>query len=283
MRSPSIPLFLILLLCPLCSPVDFILSEITAEFIAIVTLTLCSIFLLLRRTRFSLNVLDLLFLSFVLWYSLRMLFTASPVDGRLMIQEIGCFMLYFYGRYNRSEISFFRLLLLPLFFRRDGAFCNGSVICRPTIRSFPSPAVFTIQPYGEYFQRLAYWQALLYSSGNRKTASASYGGRYVFFAPLYRAFRLPGFLDSIGCGNLLDRFHKRQSVFSAAGFLVIGAIVCYGLYMRLFCLYKDNNLEEKATKQAGYILDMPVKVVNTSVLRYRHQAKLFLSNKQSTE
>ena len=117
MRSPSIPLFLILLLCPLCSPVDFILSEITAEFIAIVTLTLCSIFLLLRRTRFSLNVLDLLFLSFVLWYSLRMLFTASPVDGRLMIQEIGCFMLYFYGRYNRSEISFFRLLFIAAIFQ----------------------------------------------------------------------------------------------------------------------------------------------------------------------
>lgn len=51
---------------------------------------------------------------------------------------------------------------------------------------------------------------------------------------------------------------------------------------RLFCLYRDDGLETQAEEQAHHLLDMPVKVVNTSVLRYRHQARLFLNNRQSS-
>ncbi|MDE5611862.1 MAG: O-antigen ligase family protein, partial [Odoribacter sp.] len=53
-------------------------------------------------------------------------------------------------------------------------------------------------------------------------------------------------------------------------------------HYRLFCLYRDEGLETEAEEQAHRLLDMPVKVVNTSVLRYRHQARLFLSNRQSS-
>lgn len=45
----------------------------------------------------------------------------------------------------------------------------------------------------------------------------------------------------------------------------------------LFKLYCDKEYMEKAAEKAKYMLTMPVKVVNTSVLRYRHQAKQFLN------
>ncbi len=52
-------------------------------------------------------------------------------------------------------------------------------------------------------------------------------------------------------------------------------------HYRLFCLYRDEGMEAEAAGQAERLLTMPVKVVNTSVLRYRHQARLFLSHYSS--
>lgn len=51
---------------------------------------------------------------------------------------------------------------------------------------------------------------------------------------------------------------------------------------RLFCLYRDSGATEKAAEEAARMLDMPIKVVNSSVLRYRHQARLFLNRHLST-
>ncbi len=51
---------------------------------------------------------------------------------------------------------------------------------------------------------------------------------------------------------------------------------------RLFCLFRDSGATEKAAEEAARMLDMPVKVVNSSVLRYRHQARLFLNRHSST-
>lgn len=47
---------------------------------------------------------------------------------------------------------------------------------------------------------------------------------------------------------------------------------------RLFCLYRDTGREAEAAERARYMLAMRVKVVNTSVLRYRHEARQFLDN-----
>lgn len=46
----------------------------------------------------------------------------------------------------------------------------------------------------------------------------------------------------------------------------------------LFCLYQKTGQEEKAMKEANVILTMPVKVVNTSVLRIRNQIRQFLKH-----
>lgn len=201
-------------------------------------------------------------------------------------------MLYFYGRYIRSEISFFRLLFIAAIFQTGWGILQwfGHLPSYhpvfPVTGSFHNPALWGI------FSTLGLLAGTALFKRQQKNGIRILWGAGMFFLLLcigLSASRASWIALAAGIcwiGSTSGRgksLLKRQSVFSAAGFLVIGAIVCYGLYMRLFCLYKDNNLEEKATKQAGYILDMPVKVVNTSVLRYRHQAKLFLSNKQSTE
>lgn len=47
-------------------------------------------------------------------------------------------------------------------------------------------------------------------------------------------------------------------------------------HYQLFTLYQETNNKEKAIEKARHLLSMPVKVINSSVLRYRHQARLFL-------
>ena len=47
-------------------------------------------------------------------------------------------------------------------------------------------------------------------------------------------------------------------------------------HYRLFCLYKEMGELEKAKEKAEYLINMSVKVVNSSVLRFRNQAKIFL-------
>ncbi len=49
----------------------------------------------------------------------------------------------------------------------------------------------------------------------------------------------------------------------------------------LFCLYRATGQQEKALEQANVILTMPVKVVNTSVLRIRNEIRTFLKNHPS--
>ncbi|MDE7074188.1 MAG: tetratricopeptide repeat protein, partial [Odoribacter sp.] len=51
---------------------------------------------------------------------------------------------------------------------------------------------------------------------------------------------------------------------------------------RLFCLWRDTGREEEAVERARYMLAMRVKVVNTSVLRYRHEARQFLNGQLQT-
>lgn len=51
----------------------------------------------------------------------------------------------------------------------------------------------------------------------------------------------------------------------------------------LFCLYRATGQQEKALEQANVILTMPVKVVNTSVLRIRNEIRTFLKNHPSPQ
>lgn len=49
----------------------------------------------------------------------------------------------------------------------------------------------------------------------------------------------------------------------------------------LFGLYRETGQQKKAAEQANVILTMPVKVVNTSVLRIRNEIRTFLKNHPS--
>lgn len=70
-------------------------------------------------------------------------------------------------------------------------------------------------------------------------------------------------------------FNKAEKAFSiAAGMTPAFIMPRY----HLFCLYQETGQEEKALKEANIILTMPVKVVNTSVLRIRNQIRQFLKH-----
>lgn len=69
--------------------------------------------------------------------------------------------------------------------------------------------------------------------------------------------------------------HAAEASYLSASRMVPARILPH---YRLFCLYRDEGMEAEAAAQAERMLTMPVKVVNTSVLRYRHQARLFLSH-----
>lgn len=51
----------------------------------------------------------------------------------------------------------------------------------------------------------------------------------------------------------------------------------------LFNLYRETGNMDKALEKAGYMLEMPVKVVNTSVLRFRNQARVFIRENALSE
>lgn len=70
-------------------------------------------------------------------------------------------------------------------------------------------------------------------------------------------------------------FNKAEKAFSiAAGMTPAFIMPRY----HLFCLYQETGQKEKAMKEANVILTMPVKVINTSVLRIRNQIRQFLKH-----
>ena len=54
-------------------------------------------------------------------------------------------------------------------------------------------------------------------------------------------------------------------------------------HYHLFNLYRADGSPGQAAIQAEYMLSMQVKVVNTSVLRIRNQARIFLQNYRPKE
>lgn len=75
------------------------------------------------------------------------------------------------------------------------------------------------------------------------------------------------------CYQNEKRYEDAINAFTAASYMVPTYITPH---YHLFTLYQEICNNEKAMEKARYMLSMPVKIVNSSVLRYRHQARLFL-------
>lgn len=92
----------------------------------------------------------------------------------------------------------------------------------------------------------------------------------------YRLRPLSVALCNLGyCYQFAGRYACAEKAFRKASYMIPSRI--YPRY-RLFDLYRETGCRDKAKAEAECMLDMKVKVVNTSVLRYRHRARMFLKN-----
>ncbi len=82
------------------------------------------------------------------------------------------------------------------------------------------------------------------------------------------------------CYQVEKRYAEAEQAYCEAAFMTPAYILPH---YRLFCLYQEMGKMELAKAKAQYMLDMPVKIVNSSVLRYRHQARIFLREKEEVE
>ena len=82
------------------------------------------------------------------------------------------------------------------------------------------------------------------------------------------------------CYQQADRNAEAEKAYLSASFMTPAYIVPH---YHLFNLYRADGSPGQAAIQAEYMLSMQVKVVNTSVLRIRNQARIFLQNYQPKE
>lgn len=77
------------------------------------------------------------------------------------------------------------------------------------------------------------------------------------------------------CYQQTKMFSKAEKAYTLAARMTPAYIMPRYL---LFGLYQETRQQAKAIQQAHTLLTMPVKVVNTSVLRIRSEIRLFLKN-----
>lgn len=82
------------------------------------------------------------------------------------------------------------------------------------------------------------------------------------------------------CYQQVGRMVEAEKAYLSASFMTPTHIVPH---YHLFNLYRAGGSFSQAAIQAEYMLSMQVKIVNTSVLRIRNQARIFLQNYQSKE
>lgn len=82
------------------------------------------------------------------------------------------------------------------------------------------------------------------------------------------------------CYQHARRYKDAINAFTTASYMVPSYITPH---YHQFALYQEICNNEKAIEKARYMLSMPVKIVNSSVLRYRHQARLFLEKNKPIE
>ena len=106
----KLPFYYLLLLAPVLYPVDNAITGITAEFILMLLLGI-GYMVYCRHKRFRWNVLDVLFVLFVAWYTARLSWSEPPLNTRGICSGLCCLLLYFYARTVSFSSVVFPLLL----------------------------------------------------------------------------------------------------------------------------------------------------------------------------
>lgn len=112
----SIPIYFILLLAPVLWHLDHSLPGITAGFVGVLLLVICSVlFFKHRGCRF--NLVDLLFVLFVVWYVGRTVGTVSSMYTWKLLLGSAAIILYAYVRNIELKAIYFNVLFIAGIFQ----------------------------------------------------------------------------------------------------------------------------------------------------------------------
>lgn len=143
------------------------------------------------------------------------------------------------------------------------------------------PAVLTGKPMTDCCKRLQGNADFMLCYGKALCDRALYREALPVLEQAYRLKPSSELVCDLGrCYQAAKKYDRAEEAYSLAVSMVPAYIVPH---YRLFCLYRKTGNLEKAVAEAGYMLTMPVKVVNTSVLRAKNEARIFLKDKLETE
>lgn len=141
-----------------------------------------------------------------------------------------------------------------------------------------NPAVLTGERLAHYYKRLQGNPDFILCYGKTLYDNELYAAALPVLEQACRLKPSSGLLCDLGrCYQYGRQYNRAGQAYSLAARMTPAYI--FPQY-RLFCLYQETGEVAKATEKAKYMLAMPVKVVNTSVLRYRNQARIFLKNQE---
>lgn len=112
----SIPIYFILLLAPVLWHLDHSLPGITAGFVGVLLLVICSV-LFFKHCGCRFNLVDLLFVLFVIWYVGRTVGTVSSVYTWKLLLGSAAIILYVYVRNIELKAIYFNMLFIAGIFQ----------------------------------------------------------------------------------------------------------------------------------------------------------------------
>ena len=112
----SIPIYFILLLAPVLWHLDHSLPGITAGFVGVLLLVICSV-LFFKHCGCRFNLVDLLFVLFVVWYVGRTVGTVSSVYTWKLLLGSAAIILYAYVRNIELKAIYFNVLFIAGIFQ----------------------------------------------------------------------------------------------------------------------------------------------------------------------
>ena len=105
-----IPLYIILLVCPLFCNTDSFLTGVTARFVGCVSLLFCISPVLFRETCWKINRVDVIFTAFITFYALRILLAYPTFRLDSLLQYMMLLLIYVYFRSVKQGNQFFLTL-----------------------------------------------------------------------------------------------------------------------------------------------------------------------------
>lgn len=176
-------------------------------------------------------------------------------------------------------VIFFLLGLFLIFAVREYTF--GKKADRLLKASRQNPYILTDVSMCRCYEQLQNNPDFILGYGKNLYEHGLYGNAGTVLERGYRLRPSSGLVCDLGeCYQRDSLFSQAEQAYTLAAFMTPAYIMPR---YRLFCLYKAIGQHEKALEQANVILTMPVKLVNSSVLRVRNEVRTFLKNHSSPQ